>query len=820
MKRTILSLLALVAIFFVAEAQKAPKPIKLLIKAEQNEALQGLNPKLGKLSIGDDVKVNGEIYTVQSDKDGKLFVEVAKTKEGIYKASYPADVSFVEDDPTTPHIRLVPSQLYEPGAFNRFYMPLRAEQAVDNTLEFKSACGVVHIKVKGDAALNCLKIEDNAGGYLAGYFNLNAEEGVLVRKATAAGIYSLVVECSNDGEGVKLSDQGVDFYAVLPVGNYDKGLKLSFTDRNHHTASCTTKPLVVKRGEICSVEPVTYTYPENQLFSEKFDNMVYGGDYMRGKFFKGFSALSASELASAQIIGIERALYLQNYNGAGTDYIHSNWQVKPAEECKIGAEYLRNRNLMEYASLLRAQEYLGYLGVGVKNNDRGIFTSPAFSEIKEHTDIEISFKFSPQSRTTSDYDLLVLNSGVIKEFWIDGVRHTLTSSNYPFHSSNSERIALRRGIFWTGIADDEQKPWFSIRLVVSGATKDTALSIVPQNMGPKERNGFFIDDIEVTKLRSVPREKILRIMDYNVQNGIWSVQADNYDLFVEYMKEQDIDIAVFCEASTIYYNHTGKGSKFEERYLPYKYQPYEKGKTEHLEPTGWIELAARYGHSYVAIGAHQDNYPVVVTSKYPIVKSVRLGGPEVSHGGIHAQVDVEGEIINVVGFHTWPQAWAMGIRGKEARHQSRLENGGHKTRYDETKLFMERTILNPEYADQKNWIITGDMNCASPLDDATFDHGYDSPRYAGQRFIVENVKQVKDLVKLYNNPDKRDVVVPSTMGTGRIDLMYGSEKFVRTLIKAKSPKYGFTKGAWDSNTHFYKDRGSDHLPVICDFEWR
>ena len=112
------------------------------------------------------------------------------------------------------------------------------------------------------------------------------------------------------------------------------------------------------------------------------------------------------------------------------------------------------------------------------------------------------------------------------------------------------------------------------------------------------------------------------------------------------------------------------------------------------------------------------------------------------------------------------------------------------------------------------------MNCASPLDDATFDHGYDSPRYAGQRFIVENVKQVKDLVKLYNNPDKRDVVVPSTMGTGRIDLMYGSEKFVRTLIKAKSPKYGFTKGSWDSNTHFYKERGSDHLPVICDFEWR
>jgi hypothetical protein len=103
---------------------------------------------------------------------------------------------------------------------------------------------------------------------------------------------------------------------------------------------------------------------------------------------------------------------------------------------------------------------------------------------------------------------------------------------------------------------------------------------------------------------------------------------------------------------------------------------------------------------------------------------------------------------------------------------------------------MERTILNHEYANEKHWIITVDMNCVSPLDDATLDLGWENPRYAGQRFIVEQVPQVKDLIKLYNSLDKRDVIISSTMGTGRIDLMYGSEKFAKTLIKAKSPRDG------------------------------
>ena len=819
MKKILFGLLMLA----VAVSASAQKPTRLKVAIEPNSALSALNPSYTSFQIGDKVKVNDVEYTVLRDKKGEMVIEVAKSENESYKGGYPSDITFTEGNHSPLHMRLVPAQNYKENSFDRLYMPLRAEEAVDGTLQFKALCGVLKFKVSGDAAINCIKLEDKRGKYMTGHFDLDAEAGVLRhRKATAAGIYFTVIECSNGGNGVQIDNAGKDFYVVLPVGNYEQGLKVTITDRKHHIMECETKPFEIKRGEITTIAPIAYSYPADQLFAEKFDNMVYGGDRIRGKYYKGYNPIGSNGVIDGSSNGTERATHLSSYNCAGSDFMQENWKLKPMEEQMMSADYLNNRNIADYISLLRVQEYQGYIAVGVKDSGRGIFHSPTFSNIEGISDIEISFKYTPEVRPSCDFDLLINHVGVVKEYWVNGVRHTLTPNNYPFRSSKTENIVLQNRAFSVGthFADDEEKPWFDVRVVVSGATNKTSFSIVAQKMGDNIRNGFFLDDIEVRHIRSVSRDKILRIMDYNVQNGIWSDQSNNYDGFVEYMKEQDIDIAIFCEASTIYYDHTDKGSKYEERYLPYKYQPYERGKTDHLVPTGWIELAQRYGHPYAVIGAHQDNYPVVVTSKYPIVKSYKLGGPEVSHGGIHAQVEVDGEIINVVGFHTWPQGWTMGVRGKEARAKSKLEYGGHQTRYEEFRIFMQRTILNPEFANEKHWIITGDMNCFSPLDDATFDLGWENPRYAGQRYLIENVPQVKDLIKLYNCPDKRDVVIPSTMGTGRIDLMYGSEKFVKTMIKAKSPREGWTSGKWDSETRFYKECGSDHLPVLVDFEWR
>ena len=816
MRRCILTLLAVVVAVFAVEAQKAPKPVKLLVEVEQT-ALTKLDVQFGQLAEGDIVKVNNKECVVQRNKKGILYVDAEKVADESYKAGYPADVASLLGG--APYIHLVPAQHFADKAYGRLYMPMAADEAVEGKLVFKPLCGVLRFKVAGDAVLNCIKLEGCRENYLAGHFDLNFATGLHRREKSNTAVNSVILDCSNDGNGVQIDKSGKDFYVVLPVGNYDKGLKVTITDRAHHTMVGEIKPFVIKRGEVSSVATINYAPDADQLFSEKFDNMVYGGDYQQGKYFEGFVSTVDN---NANLTGVERAVRKIDYNTPGTGYLQRKWKTAPLDDGAISAAYLQNRNIADYESLLRAQEFFGYLGVGVQDKNRGIFTTPSFSNIEGISDIEITFKIASEQRCNSDFGICVVNAGVVKEFWVNGVRHTLTSENYPFSNSQTEKVWLRKRALSVGsaFADDEKKPWFEVRLVVSGATNETALSIVPQKKGEKDINGFYIDDIEVRQLNSVQRKDILRVMDYNIQNGMWADQHNNYDNFVKYMIETDVDIAIFCEASSIYYDFTNKHAKREERYLPYKYQPYEKKQTDHLVPTGWIELAARYGHPYVAIGAHQDNYPVVVTSKYPIVKSVKLGGEDVSHGGIHAQVEVDGEIVNIVAFHTWPHGWKFGVKDKEERAESKLNYGGHITRYDETKLFCERTILNSEYADQKHWIIAGDMNCYSPLDDSTFDLGYDNLRYAAQRYIVECVPQVKDLIKFYNSPDKRDVVIPSAMRGGRIDYMYGSDKFVKTLIRAKSPKQGFTNCKFDKETRFFKECGSDHLPIICDFKWR
>ena len=142
------------------------------------------------------------------------------------------------------------------------------------------------------------------------------------------------------------------------------------------------------------------------------------------------------------------------------------------------------------------------------------------------------------------------------------------------------------------------------------------------------------------------RDASLRLLYWNIQNGMWSDQPNNYDNFVEWVKKYDPDVCVWCEAQTIYEDGTSKARKADDRYL-----------TEN-----WGELAARYGHKYWTKSGHRDNYPQVITSKYPIEKILDIVGEEpdsvVTHGACRAAIKVGGKRVNIVTLHTWPQAYA------------------------------------------------------------------------------------------------------------------------------------------------------------------
>ncbi len=411
------------------------------------------------------------------------------------------------------------------------------------------------------------------------------------------------------------------------------------------------------------------------------------------------------------------------------------------------------------------------------------------------SEIEISFEYRRPAK--SNMVFTISDAGVIREYSIDGVKRTLTDINYPYENSKYERLWLENGV----AVPAEGDWWHKARIVVSGVTATSTMRWEAQHYQTLELRKFGLRNIEVKILEHLDRSKTLRVMDYNIQNAMWADQGNNYDNFVEWMRRADTDVTIFCEAQSNYV--TGEDRRMPipipERYLPAK----------------WGEFAARWGHSYWVIGAHQDNHPVVITSKYPLTLIQALGGEEVSHGGVHARIEVDGEEIDLVGFHTYPHAFARGLTDNREKVASRRRYDGEKMRTEEMKIFMERTILNKKFKKQKNWLIMGDTNCLSPLDDRFFGHGQDSPLYWGHRYILENTPCI-DIVKEYGCPQERDVMIPSIQWERRIDIIYASPQMMKRVVRVKTPKDEFTTSIKRKGFRFH-ERSSDHLPVIVDF---
>ncbi len=430
-------------------------------------------------------------------------------------------------------------------------------------------------------------------------------------------------------------------------------------------------------------------------------------------------------------------------------------------------------------------------------------TAPGIKPAPEGiSEMEITFSYN----VTPDTRVLfkALDAGVISSCKVNGKTMTLTAENYPYSSHDFECLGIENG------TEDKQ----TVKLRVKGVTPETMFG------WSLETDSLSYDDWQPEKVRSriistVKRENTLRVVDWNIQNGMWAGQEDNYDRFVEYMKGLDADVCIFCESQSIYYTGTKEFSKHTEQYLPYKYKDYPKKTDPGFEPEGWLELAARFGHNYVKVGAHQDSYPVIITSKHPVTLVQKLGGEGISHGGLHAQVTVNGKTVNYVGFHTYPHPFGKGVKGDEARAESKARHEGDHYRENEIRLFMERTILNPEYAAEKNWLIMGDTNCPSPLDMKHLNYDPDATNYLGHRYILENAP-VTDLMKSFSCPDDRDVFIRTMHRKMRIDMMYGSESMAGRVINAKTPEDDYTSGSFNEEVRFY-DISSDHLPLIVDF---
>ena len=299
---------------------------------------------------------------------------------------------------------------------------------------------------------------------------------------------------------------------------------------------------------------------------------------------------------------------------------------------------------------------------------------------------------------------------------------------------------------------------------------------------------------------TVPQQqgKVFKILVWNIQNGMWSDQGNNYDNFVTWVKKYDPDVCIWCESRSNY--ETGKKTA-----MP---------KDKVYLPDGWGELAKRYGHRYWAKSGHRDNFPQVITSKYNIETLQQIVGNEadsvVSHGAGHFKVVLAGQPINFVSLHTWPQKYAYGVSGSAAQEASKAENGGDKYRLKEITYICEHTIGKSKDPQNEWWLMAGDFNAQSSLDNDQYKYSLDDTRFLVHDYVLENTPYM-DVIKQQHAGEFKS----TTSGSSRIDFVYCSPAMMKQVTYADVIRDEWTGTIVKDEATGFK-YPSDHRPLIVE----
>lgn len=303
-----------------------------------------------------------------------------------------------------------------------------------------------------------------------------------------------------------------------------------------------------------------------------------------------------------------------------------------------------------------------------------------------------------------------------------------------------------------------------------------------------------------SSLKGARSEKVdsLKLVYWNIQNGMWSGQDGNYDDFVNWVKKQNPDVCVWCEGESIYLSGSDQKMPNEDRYLP----------------KNWGELAARYGHKCWAIGGHRDNYPQIITSRYPIEIVEKIVGEEpdsvVTHGAGWFRIEVGGRKVNIVTLHTWPQAYAYRAADQNS---SKAENGGDKYRRMEMEYICKHTIGTDSNAGDNLWMMMGDFNSRSVIDNDKYGYAEDDVKFLVHNYIRENTPYVDVIAG--KHPGKFIGSVGSA--SSRIDFLYCTPALYEMVESSEI--------VWDDYTTPVRDpqklsnfwHPSDHLPIVTVF---
>ncbi len=786
-----------------------------------SEAANGIRATLGiapRNWSSSSVIVNGKSYTISFDEDNTPYIDVESNTSNSYSATLATSSSsnYYGDTPYV-GLKFSHSQFFHKATATLSNFPMYANYTIGtgNMLVFRDCYSLIHLKLKGTAKISSVKVENISGGVLAGPATVNRNNGSLT---LSRGMDFVTLNCTNSGSYVTLSKSNVtDFYVMVAPKSCSKGLKISICDNIRqamfHTISEVTELQV---DTIYSFEG-TYAPESDLAFYEGFDNFVWGGDIVKGASGRGYSPDNSTIGIESQTsrTGYEDAFTEVPYDNPGTCFVQSNtWDEVTGKTVdishQVSSSYIKSRNISGTQYMFRVQEHPGYIAIGTASTARGIYSSPMSLGMPTIGKAKVTLRFAMQAGFDGTLQTSVYYGGVITQATLDGKAITLNESNLSYDTTESKLLIPNTDLDIASSAS-AAKSWHTLELIVNSISDGTRFYITDTNSN-NGVHGIYLDSIEVRKIDGWKKDaNTLRVLMWNIQNGMWADQHNGYDNFVKWVKKYDPDVCIWCESETIYIDKTNKSQTASERYLP----------------ANWDKLCLRYGHSYAATGGNRDNFSQTVTSKYPITTLNEIVGPSdkpVSHGAGHFTITVNGKKINIVTLHMWPQAYGFGVKtADQAASASKLE--GDYYREYEMDYIVKETINHPDYKGEELWLFGGDTNSRSRKDKWYYELPGKTPqgptKYLPHDVVLNNTN-LKDVIADYY---PSNYFMTSTSGSARIDILYASPSMFDRIVESTTivdswtnicPEHEFCKN-WTSQK--FRDP-SDHRPVIVDFDMK
>lgn len=831
------------------------------LSTEDGSLREIISGKAHEFSVRDQVYLRSAFYNLESREDGEPYLDLPKSP-GEYRLFFLPEGSrywfrpggeYPMKDLVIPY-----SQFYKSTTDSLRLYPMYAETnpGRSDRIVFKEVISAVGITISGEARLASVHLENKAAeddnsSNMAGVANYDPERGYVLQE----GVNFVNLNCTEGGNGVAITPGGKTFYLLLAPGNYKDGLRLTVTDMDHKGQVFDVPAFTVEPGKVyAGFGTFNYAPPEDLLFFEHFDNFVWGGN-VKGRRSVSSYAPDALTAPASDRTGAEEAFVKVGTATPGSALIQANWNSVSGwtvgERPAVSQDYVKSRNIGSYAYLYRCQEYQGCLSVGAGDATRG--GVQPFKKLLPRDDvfygIQLSFDICLRYRTQDQFCTRVTGSGIASRLVVDGETVPFKDAygdennkpNITYNHSFQNICSLERSVIKAPTSDRYSDGWHHVEVTLNNLNELSEFGIWGYDTDSNISKGAFIDNLEIRYVPVSYPQKHLRVLLYNIQYGMWADQGHDFENFVEFVKKYDPDVCVFCEASS------GWNTNASSFASPRDFQLFTNRQGQASSQSGllstaftnsqWEALAKRWGHNYHAVSAYRDEFPQVITSKTEITTINRIfSGPDIEgknlkicHGGGHFQITSFGKTVNMVTLHLYP-------------HKSVPEGAnnldGYKLQRRETHALLSQTISRTDCG--SDWLVLGDTNAISPLDENYYSEIQYS-RYSSEGYMWDYAhtednggfrdgrtygRQLYDMVRegegsLYKGDSR---FIPSTGGTVRFDIIYGSESMRKRVTPvALSLNDSFCKISTspvydpDSDTK-HPSIPSDHRPILVDFD--